>query len=226
MKKVLRIIKNIFTGLMVVLAIVMMLFTMISTIFGSTDKSILGYKAYIVLSDSMSKTDFDAGDLIIVKEVDSSTLQEGDIIAYISQNSESYGEVITHKIRSLTNDNNNEPGFITYGTTTDTNDSTIVTYPYVLGKYSFHIPKLGTFFNYLKTTPGYITCILIPFLTLIIIEIINSIHLFNKYKLEQRKEIEKEKQDIEKQKQETMAMLKQLQDLKEQLNKSNTNTVN
>ena len=226
MKKVLRIIKNIFTGLMVVLAIVMMLFTMVSIIFNSTDKSILGYKAYIVLSDSMSKTDFDAGDLIIVKEVDSSTLQEGDIIAYISQNSESYGEVITHKIRSLTNNNNNEPGFITYGTTTDTNDSTIVTYPYVLGKYTFHIPKLGTFFNYLKTTPGYITCILIPFLTLIIIEIINSIHLFNKYKLEQRKEIEKEKQDIEKQKQETMAMLKQLQDLKEQLNKSNTNTVN
>jgi signal peptidase I len=225
MKKALRIIKNIFTGLMVVLAIVMMLFTMVSTIFGSTDKSILGYKAYIVLSDSMSKTDFDAGDLIIVKEVDSSTLQEGDIIAYISQNSESYGEVITHKIRSLTTDNN-EPGFITYGTTTDTNDSTIVTYPYVLGKYSFHIPKLGTFFNYLKTTPGYITCILIPFLTLIIIEIINSIRLFNKYKLEQRKEIEKEKRAIEKQKQETMAMLKQLQDLKEQLNKSNTNTVN
>ena len=171
----------------------------------------------------MSKTDFDAGDLIIVKEVDSSTLQEGDIIAYISQNSESYGEVITHKIRSLTNNNNNEPGFITYGTTTDNNDSTIVTYPYVLGKYSFHIPKLGTFFNYLKTTPGYITCILIPFLTLIIIEIINSIHLFNKYKLEQRKEIEKEKQDIEKQKQETMAMLKQLQALKTELNNKPNN---
>ncbi len=223
MKKVLRIIKNIFTGLMVVLAIVMMLFTMVSIIFNSTDKSILGYKAYIVLSDSMSKTDFDAGDLIIVKEVDSSTLQEGDIIAYISQNTESYGEVITHKIRSLTNNNNNEPGFITYGTTTDTNDSTIVTYPYVLGKYSFHIPKLGTFFNYLKTTPGYITCILIPFLTLIIIEIINSIHLFNKYKLEQRKEIEKEKQDIEKQKQETMAMLKQLQALKTELNNKPSN---
>ena len=223
MKKALRIIKNIFTGLMVTLAIVMMLFTMVSIIFTSTDKSILGYKAYIVLSDSMSKTDFDAGDLIIVKEVDSSTLQEGDIIAYISQNSESYGEVITHKIRSLTNNNNNEPGFITYGTTTDSNDSTIVTYPYVLGKYSFHIPKLGTFFNYLKTTPGYITCILIPFLTLIIIEIINSIHLFNKYKLEQRKEIEKEKQDIEKQKQETMAMLKQLQALKNELNNKPNN---
>ena len=223
MKKALRIIKNIFTGLMVVLAIVMMLFTMVSIIFNSTDKSILGYKAYIVLSDSMSKTDFDAGDLIIVKQVDTSTLKEGDIIAYISQNSESYGEVITHKIRSLTNTNNNEPGFITYGTTTDTNDSTIVTYPYVLGKYTFHIPKLGTFFNYLKTTPGYITCILIPFLTLIIIEIINSIHLFNKYKLEQRKEIEKEKQDIEKQKQETMAMLKQLQALKNELNNKPSN---
>ena len=42
MKKALRIIKNIFTGLMVALAIVMMLFTMVSIIFNSTDKSILG----------------------------------------------------------------------------------------------------------------------------------------------------------------------------------------
>ena len=228
MKKILKKLINIFTCLMVVVAICMMIFTMISVMFfDKTDRNILGYKAFIVLSDSMSKTDFDAGDLVLIKEEDDySSLKEGDIIAYISQNEESYGEVITHKIRSLTNNNNNEPGFITYGTTTDTNDSTIVTYPYVLGKYSFHIPKLGTFFNYLKTTPGYITCILIPFLTLIIIEIINSIHLFNKYKLEQRKEIEKEKRAIEKQKQETMAMLIQLQDLKEQLNKSNTNTVN
>ena len=91
-----------------------------------------------------------------IKEVDPSTLKEGDIIAYTSQNTSNYGETVTHKIRKLTTDANGEPGFVTYGTTTDTDDETVVTYPYVLGKYSSRIPKVGTFFRFLKSTPGYI----------------------------------------------------------------------
>lgn len=72
----------------------------------------------------MSATDFDAGDLVLVKEVDPATLQAGDIIAYQSTNTENYGEVVTHKIRELTTDANGNPGFITYGTTTNQNVKT------------------------------------------------------------------------------------------------------
>src|SRR5574344_1452645 len=168
--KALNVIKNIFVWLMVASAVCMMIFTVVSVnTFDRADRSLFGYKAFIVLSDSMSKTDFAAGDLVLVKEVDPSTLKEGDIIAYSSQNTSNYGETVTHKIRKLTTDANGEPGFITYGTTTDTDDETIVTYPYVLGKYSSRIPKVGTFFQFLKSTPGYIVCILIPFLLLILI---------------------------------------------------------
>ena len=118
----------------------MMIFTIISvTTFNRNDRHLFGYRAYVVTSDSMSKTDFDAGDLILVKEVDPATLKEGDIITYMSQNPESFGETITHKVRSLTTDANGNPGFITYGTTTDTDDATIVTYPYVLGRYEKEI---------------------------------------------------------------------------------------
>ena len=134
--KALSIIRKIVVWLLVILAAAMMIFTIVSvSTFDRTDRDLFGYKAFIVLSDSMSKTDFDAGDLVLVKEVDPATLQEGDIIAYTSQNTSNYGEVVTHKIRTLTTDANGEPGFITYGTTTDTNDETVVTYPYVLGKY-------------------------------------------------------------------------------------------
>ena len=169
--KVLKIIRSIFVWLMVALAVFMMIFTIVSvSTFDRADRNLFGYKAFIVLSDSMSKTDFNAGDLVLVKEVDPSTLKEGDIIAYTSQNTSNYGETVTHKIRKLTTDANGEPGFVTYGTTTDTDDETVVTYPYVLGKYSSHIPKVGTFFQLLKTTPGYIVCILIPFLLLNAIE--------------------------------------------------------
>ena len=179
MKKVLNIIKNIFVWLMVALAVCMMIFTVVSVnTFDRSDRSLFGFKAFIVLSDSMSKTDFDAGDLVLVKEVDPATLKEGDIIAYTSQNTSNYGETVTHKIRKLTTDANGEPGFITYGTTTDTDDETIVTYPYVLGKYTTNIPKVGRFFMFLKTTPGYIVCILIPFLLLILIHVIMFCNIF------------------------------------------------
>ena len=36
----------------------------------------------------------------------------------LSLNPENYGEVVTHKIRTLTQDDKGAPGFITYGTTT------------------------------------------------------------------------------------------------------------
>ena len=196
----------------------MMIFTVISvTTFNRNDRDLFGYKAYIVNSDSMAATDFDAGDLIFVKEVDASTLKEGDIITYISQNSESFGEVITHKIRSLTTDAQGNPGFITYGTTTDVDDTTIVTYPYVMGKYESHLNGVGTFFNFLKTPQGYIVCIFVPFMLLILYQGINCIRLFRRYKQEQTEELEAEKAKIEAERAESAKMMAELQALKAQL---------
>lgn len=218
MKKVLNIIKNIFVWLMVALAVCMMIFTVVSVnTFDRSDRSLFGFKAFIVLSDSMSKTDFDAGDLVLVKEVDPATLKEGDIIAYTSQNTSNYGETVTHKIRKLTTEANGEAGFITYGTTTDTDDETVVTYPYVLGKYKTNIPKVGRFFMFLKTTPGYIVCILIPFLLLILIQGLNCIKLFRRYKLEQMAEMQEERAKIEEERAESQKMMAELLALKAQL---------
>ena len=143
MKKALNIIKNTFVWLMVLLAVSMMIFTVIScTTFNRNDRSLFGYKMYIVNSESMAATDFNAGALIFVKEVDPATLKEGDIITFMSQDTDSFGETITHKIRTVTTDAEGNPGFITYGTTTNTDDETIVTFPYVLGKYQSNIPGL------------------------------------------------------------------------------------
>ena len=203
---------------MVALAVFMMIFTIISvSTFDRADRNLFGYRAFIVLSDSMSKTDFNAGDLVLVKAVDPSTLKEGDIIAYTSQNTSNYGETVTHKIRKLTTDANGEPGFVTYGTTTDADDETVVTYPYVLGKYSSHIPKVGAFFQFLKSTPGYIVCVLIPFLLLILLEGIRCIRLFRKYKAEQQAELQAERDKIEADRAETQRMMQELLAMKAQM---------
>ncbi len=218
MKKALNIIKTTLVWLVVLAAVSMMIFTVISvTTFNRNDRDLFGFKMYIVNSDSMSKTDFDAGDLILVKEVDPSTLKEGDIITFMSQDTDHFGETVTHKIRKLTTDAEGNPGFITYGTTTDTDDETVVTYPYVLGQYKSHIPKLGTFFNFLKTTPGYFVCIFIPFMLIIIYEGVKFFNLFRRYKKEQMDEMEAERAKIEEERAANAKMLEELQALKAQL---------
>ena len=218
MKKALSILKTTLVWLVVIAAVSMMIFTVISvTTFNRNDRDLFGFKMYIVNSDSMSKTDFNAGDLILVKEVDPTTLKEGDIITFMSQDTDHFGETVTHKIRKLTTDAEGNPGFITYGTTTDTDDETVVTYPYILGKYESRIPALGTFFNFLKTTPGYFVCIFIPFMLIIIYEGVKFFNLFRRYKKEQMEEMQAERDKIEAEKLENAKMLEELRALKAQL---------
>lgn len=218
MKKALSILKTTLVWLVVIAAVSMMIFTVISvTTFNRNDRDLFGFKMYIVNSDSMSKTDFNAGDLILVKEVDPATLKEGDIITFMSQDTDHFGETVTHKIRKLTTDAEGNPGFITYGTTTDTDDETIVTYPYILGQYQSRIPALGTFFNFLKTTPGYFVCIFIPFMLIIIYEGVKFFNLFRRYKKEQMEEMQAERDKIEAEKLENAKMLEELRALKAQL---------
>lgn len=218
MKKALQILKTIVTWLILLAAVGMMIFTIVSVLtFDRMDRNILGYKAFIVRTDSMSATDFSAGDLILAKKVDPKTLREGDIITFQSVNPDSYGEVITHKIRSLTTDADGNPGFITYGTTTDTNDETVVTYSFVLGKYQGRLPGVGRFFQFLKTTPGYIVCILIPFLALILMQGVNSIRLFRRYRLEQMEEMNAERKQLEAERLESQKMMQELLALRAQL---------
>ncbi len=218
MKKALQITKTVLVWLVVAIAVGTMIFTLVSVnTFDQTDRSIFGFKFFIVTSDSMSATDFDAGDIAISKNIDPEALNEGDIITFLSQDSDSFGEVVTHKIRKLTTDAGGRPGFVTYGTTTGTDDATIVTYEYVVGKYVGRIPSLGSFFIFLKTTPGYILCILIPFLLLIFSQGLNCIRLFRQYKKEQMDEMKAERVKIEEERAESQRMMAELLALKAQL---------
>lgn len=232
MKRMLDIVKNLLVGIIVLAAVGMMIFTIISVAtFDRQDRSLFGYQAFIVLSDSMSATDFSAGDLVLTRAVDPSTLQVGDIIAYRSENSENYGEIVTHKIRELTRNDQGEPGFITYGTTTDQNDETVVTYDAVVGKYQFSLPGIGRFFQFLKTGPGYLLCIFLPFFLLIVIQGINSVRLFRQYQRQktaemqeeyakQRQELAEERRKLDEKMAQSQKMLEELKALQQAQNSS------
>ena len=221
MKTALKILRGVLVGAVVAMAVGMMVFTVVSTsTFNRADRDLFGYKAFIALSDSMKATDFESGDLVIVKEVDPSTLQTGDIVAYTSQGSSNYGEVVTHKIRTLTTDAQGASGFITYGTTTGADDEVVVTYPYVLGKYVGCLPGVGTFFQFLKTAPGYVLCIFLPFLILILLEGVRSVRLFRKYKAEQMEELRAERMRVEAERAQAQRMMRELTELRKQMGRA------
>ena len=227
-KKLLSVISTVFTYILVVLAIGMMIFTLISVnTFDKNDRSIFGFKFYIVQTNSMSlsennaadKVHFDAGDIVLIKNVEDKTaLRAGDVIAFISQNHESYGSTVTHMIREIKyTENGRVEGYVTYGTNTGTNDESLVEPDFVLGVYSGKLPKVGLFFQFLKTTPGYIICILIPFLLLILYQGINCIRIFRKYKREQMEEMQAERDKIEQERAESQKMMAELLELKARL---------
>lgn len=226
--KVLSIISKVFSGILIAVTVAMMVFTIFSTVtFDRNDRNLFGIRFYIVLTDSMSPSEnnkddevtFNAGDIVLIKSVDNpSKLEEGDVIAFVSQNSVSYGETVTHKIRERKYDTNGKfLGYVTYGSNTGTNDEALVEPEYVLGKYSAKLPKVGLFFQFMKTTPGYIVCILVPFLLLILYQGVNTVRLFKRYKGEQQAEIQAEKEQIAKEREESAAMMEELRALREQL---------
>ena len=218
MKKILNLAKNILLWLIILGAVLMVVVTVISaTAVDRNDRSFLGYQMYIVTSDSMAATDFDAGSLIFCKKVSPATLKAGDIITFVSQNTGSFGEILTHKIRRLTTTGTGIPGFITYGTTTDTNDEAVVTYDNILGKYTGKVAGLGRFFNFLKTPTGYLLCIFLPFMLIIVYEGTRFLFLLRKYRQEQMEQVQAERDKVEKERAANEKLLEELKQLRAQL---------
>lgn len=173
-KKALKITGNVLTVAVAILVVIMTVLTVFSMVFNRDGTaSVFGVQAYVVQSDSMTP-EFAAGDVIFSEEVNPEELVAGDIITFISRDSASYGQTITHCIRKVTT-HNGELAFITYGIATGVDDGTPAAASDVLGRYAFRIAGLGSFFEFLKSVPGYIVCILLPFLVIIGLQVANIV---------------------------------------------------
>lgn len=228
-KKIWNIAFKVVAVLLIAFTVAMMVFTIFTvTTVDKNDRSIFGIKFYIVTSGSMSLSEnnadmdvhFDPGDIIIVSNVDDpAAMEKGDIISFVSTNPDNYGETVTHMINRRVYDDETKMflGYETFGTNTGAIDEALVEPSYVLGEYSGRIPQLGNFFAFMKTTPGYIVCILIPFLLLILYNGVNVIRLFRRYRKEQNEIMEAEKAEIAAERKQNEDMMRELLALKAQL---------
>ena len=122
--------------------------------------SVFGYKLFIVMSGSMQSR-INIGDLVIIQEVDSETLQKDDIIAFRDEKD----KVTTHRIMEVIEENG-EKSFITKGDSNLTNDKKQTNKDNLEGKMIMNIPKLGHFILFIQKPLGVI---LILFTILVVV---------------------------------------------------------
>jgi signal peptidase len=162
-----------------------------------------GYKPMMVLTESMEDYIL-AGDLIIVEEVDPTTLEVGNVITFFDPTGNGTSTV-THRIIDIVND---ETGlwFQTQGDNNNTPDRELVEADAVIGIYVFRIPYIAHVALFMQTIPGLIISIFVPLCA------------FVGYDLIRRKQYEKKKDE------DRDALLAELEALRAEKNKRNDDT--
>ena len=134
---------NIVSTVLVVLIVLCAVFLMGSRL--------MGYECYNVISPSM-EPEYMVGDLIYVKDVDPTTIKEGDVITFIVNEDLVVG---THRVVRVDLENKR---FYTKGDANDIEDQAPVHINNVIGVPQFSIPKLGYVSDFVQNPPGmYIT---------------------------------------------------------------------
>lgn len=129
MKKILKIIENIFTILIICLILVVSVYIVQIKIMNKKYANICGYTFFEVVTGSMANT-INIGDVVIVKL--NSEYAQNDIVVY-----ESNTNYITHRIIEI-----NQNGIVTKGDNNNTEDE-IISKEQILGKVISIIPNVG-----------------------------------------------------------------------------------
>ena len=159
MKRILKIVTNIFTILMICLILFIGSYLIQIKIMNKQYANICGYTFFEVVTGSMANT-INIGDVIIVKI--NSNYEENDIIVYEKEKS-----YITHRIIEI-----KEDGIVTKGDNNNTEDE-IINKEQILGKVIKVIPKVGTI-KRIILEPSIIVSIILIIMTCIILSIIKN----------------------------------------------------
>lgn len=166
-KKVLNILYYVLVGFLVILSIAAIYQKYIKK---SNSVSLFGYTSYVVVSGSMQPK-FNIGDIIVVVKTAEDKIANGDIITFYDENK----NVITHRVVDIIIQDGQKK-FQTKGDNNNSNDTGLVIYQNIKGKYCFKLSQAGRIMDIIFTPIGLL------FLALIIVLI-----YFNSSRLSDRK---------------------------------------
>lgn len=154
-------------------------------IFQSTflkNKSIFGYRSYVIASNSMYPV-LEYGDVILVKDINFDDIEIGDIITYQGNNGELKNKIITHEVIDI-NYVNDVRVLVTKGRANTGVDPYV--YPeQIYGKFFYKYTIISFVSKIVRNKFGFVLFIFIPFGILFVLEFINMV------KETKRRELEK-----------------------------------
>ncbi|WP_339149033.1 MULTISPECIES: signal peptidase I [unclassified Sutcliffiella] len=161
----------------IILFIMVILFSIFASLNTNKPLSVLGLKPLTVLSNSMAPV-FEAGDVIITREVDPGDLSKGDIISFYNEEQ----LLITHRITSIVEADGGRH-FYTKGDNNNSVDEHVTKANEIVGKKVFLVPFLGFFSQFTKGPLGFLLFIALPLTGYVCIVV------FEKMKPKSKKEI-------------------------------------
>ncbi|MYL41404.1 signal peptidase I [Virgibacillus salexigens] len=127
--------------------------------------SLFSFQPFTVLSNSMNPT-FETGDMVIVKRLEASEIQENDVITF----KEAADKYITHRVSEVILQQG-DIQFVTKGDNNNVVDETLVSAKNVIGKQVFMIPNVGFISKFISGPVGFFLLILLPFTGYICLEV-------------------------------------------------------
>ncbi len=208
-KKIIKIVVNVFLWIFLVLALLMTIFAF------SAQASNAGYPKFgdtcflTVSSDSMNGPEgFKKGDLIICRvlsDEEKKNLQEGDVVSYFTDLAGDGidGKVLnTHRIieRRVS-----ESGVVTYVTQGDNREVSFVPdAPIGVGDIEAvwtgkRIGGIGSAIAFLRSNTGFLVCVVIPLGAFFVYELVVMVLTINRVRNKDKKQITKEEEELIKQ---------------------------
>lgn len=146
------------------------------------NKSILGFRSYVIASNSMYPV-LEYGDVILIKELDYDDIEVGDIITYYGEVGEFKDKNITHEVVEIIYEDD-----IKYLKTKGRANTSVdpkVSSSQVFGKFIYRFVLLSFMSKIVRNELGFVLFIFIPFGILFVLEFINMV------KETKRRELEK-----------------------------------
>ena len=168
-KKVFKFVKNIINFFIVLLVLSFVLIVCLQR-FSDNKISFFSYRIFTVVTGSMEPK-YNIGDVLIAKEKDPSEIKVGDAISYLAMRDEIRGNVVTHQVVSITQDENGKYLFHSKGLVNLVEDP-VVHEDQLFGVVVYKTKLLSFVKKMVSTDLGMILFVVIPILYIIVSEMI------------------------------------------------------
>lgn len=169
MKKLWNVIKKIIVSAFLILPLIL-IFVVLSARISGNVPSVFGYSMSIVITPSMSDV-LPVGSIILSRDYrQGDVLEEGQIITYAGEQGSFAGKLVTHRIESVTTDDDGNTVIVTKGTMNTAADPEIRP-DMVRSVLVCKLVSLGKFYTILQKPTGFLFICVLPLLTVIAYEI-------------------------------------------------------